>query len=55
MSDRLANGKKIRLVNIVDEFTRESLKIFVDTSLSGLRVVMELEELIKTEDALNKS
>jgi putative transposase len=47
MSDRLANGKKIRLLNIVDEFTRESLKMIVDTSLSGLRVVRELEELIK--------
>ncbi|CUI18153.1 integrase (plasmid) [Candidatus Protochlamydia naegleriophila] len=48
MSDRLANGKKIRLLNIVDEFTRESLKMVVDTSLSALRVVRELEELIKS-------
>ena len=47
MADRLADGRKIRLLNIVDEYTRESLKIVVDTSLSGLRVVRELEELVK--------
>ncbi|WP_445082238.1 integrase catalytic domain-containing protein, partial [Candidatus Protochlamydia sp. R18] len=32
---------------MVDEFTRESLKMIIDTSLSGLRVIRELEELIK--------
>jgi putative transposase len=46
MSDRLADGRKIRLLNIVDEYTRENLKIVVDTSLSGTRVVRELEELV---------
>ena len=48
MSDRLADGRKIRLLNIIDEFSRESLKIVVDTSLSGTRVVRELEELISS-------
>jgi len=47
MSDRLADGRRIRLLNIIDEFTRESLKMVVDTSLSGTRVVRELNELIK--------
>jgi putative transposase len=47
MSDRLADGRKIRLLNIIDEFSRESLKIVVDTSLSGVRVTRELEDLIK--------
>jgi putative transposase len=47
MSDRLADGRKIRLLNIIDVFSRESLKIVVDTSLSGARVVRELEDLIK--------
>lgn len=47
MMDRLADGRKIRLLNIVDEFTRESLRMVVDTSLSGARVVRELEEVIK--------
>lgn len=47
MSDRLADGRKIRLLNIIDEFTRESLKMVVDTSLSGTRVVRELEDLTR--------
>lgn len=47
MPDRLADGRKIRLLNIIDEFSRESLKMVVDTSLSGIRVVRELEDLIK--------
>ena len=46
MSDRLENGRKIRILNIIDEFTRENLKMVVDTSLSGARVVRELNELI---------
>jgi putative transposase len=47
MSDRLVDGRKIRLLNIIDEFTRESLKMVIDTSLSGARVARELDELIK--------
>lgn len=47
MFDRLADGRKIRLLNIVDEFTRESLRIVVDTSLSGLRVARELQCIIQ--------
>jgi putative transposase len=49
MSDRLADGRKIRILNIVDEFTRESLKMVVDTSLTGHRVVREIDELVQTK------
>jgi len=38
MSDVLANGRRIRTLNIVDDTTRECLAIEVDTSISGLRV-----------------
>jgi putative transposase len=48
MMDSLADGRRIRLMNIVDDFTRESLKIVVDRSLTGKRVGQELAELIKT-------
>lgn len=46
MSDRLSDGRRIRFLNVIDEFSRESLKIVVDTSISGTRVVRELNELI---------
>jgi len=45
MGDALANGRKIRLLNIVDAYSRECLRIEVDTSLPGARVVRVLEEL----------
>ena len=45
--DALANGRRIRCLNIVDDFTRESVAIEVDTSLSGLRVCRVLDEIGK--------
>lgn len=46
MSDALADGRKIRLLNIVDDYTRESLAMEVDTSLSGERVARVLDRLL---------
>ncbi len=43
--DTLASGRRIRTLNIVDDFTRECLAIEVDTSLTGLRVVRVLEAI----------
>jgi len=47
VSDALANGRKIRLLTVVDVHTRESLKIAVEYSLNGRAVLEVLEELIK--------
>jgi putative transposase len=38
MSDALFNGRKIRLLTLIDEYSRESLAIEVDTSINGVRV-----------------
>ena len=46
MSDSLVDGRKYRLLNIIDDFNRESLAIEVDTSLPALRVIRVLERLI---------
>lgn len=43
----LANGRKVRILTIVDDFTRESLKMVVDTSLSRTRVAREISDLIE--------
>ena len=43
--DTLSNGRVFRALTIVDEFTRESLHIEIDTSLPGLRVVRVLDQL----------
>jgi putative transposase len=46
VSDALDDGRRFRVLNVVDDFTRECLAAVVDTSLSGARVVRELGELI---------
>ena len=46
MSDSLADGRRYRLFNVIDDFNRESLAIEVDTSLPSLRVIRVLERLI---------
>lgn len=43
MADSLADRRRIRLLNLVDDFSRECLSIEVDTSLPGARVVRTLE------------
>ncbi len=46
LSDALADGRRFRILAIVDDFTRECLALVADTSLPGLRVVRELDILI---------
>jgi putative transposase len=46
LSDALADGRRFRILAIVDDFTRECLALVADTSLPGLRVVRELNTLI---------
>jgi putative transposase len=45
MSDQLANGRRFRTLNIVDDYSRECLAIEVDTSLPGRRVTRVLDRL----------
>jgi putative transposase len=46
VSDALANGRAIRSLTVLDDFTKESPAIEVDTSLSGLRVARVLDRII---------
>jgi putative transposase len=45
--DQLANGRRFRILNVVDDVTRECLLAVADTSISGARVVRELTGLIE--------
>ena len=40
-------GRRFRVLNIVDDVTRECLAAVPDTSISGRRVVRELTDLIR--------
>jgi len=45
--DQMANGRRFRVLNIVDDVTRECLAAIPDTSISGARVARELTALIE--------
>ncbi len=44
--DQLPTGRRFRVLNILDDITRECLRTVVDTSTSGRRFVRELDSLI---------
>ncbi len=45
--DQFANGRRFRILNVVDDVTRECLAAIPDTSISGKRVARELTALIE--------
>ena len=46
VSDAFTDGRRFRVLAIVDDYSRECLALVADTSLSGLRVTRELSNLI---------
>ena len=50
MSDSLSDGRKFRLLGIMDQCSRECLALVADTSISGNRVARELDILIQRHD-----
>jgi len=46
VSDVLADGRRFRVLVVVDDFTRECLALVVDTSISGQRVARELDAIL---------
>jgi len=45
--DQMANGRRFRILNVVDDVTRECLASVADTSISGLRVTRELAAVME--------
>jgi putative transposase len=45
MSDALANGRRFRTFNVVDDFNREAIHIEIDTSITSARLVRVFEQL----------
>jgi putative transposase len=48
VSDQLADGRRFRVLNIVDDYSRVCVGQLVDTSISGERLVRFLEQLRET-------
>ena len=47
VADALADGRRFRILAVVDDFSRECLALVVDTSLSGVRVARELDRIVE--------
>jgi putative transposase len=46
VSDQLADGRRFRVLVVVDDCTRECLALVADISISGRRVARELDQLV---------
>lgn len=46
VSDRFTDGRRLRILTVVDDLTRECLALVADTSLTGLRLTRELQQIV---------
>ena len=53
MLDQLSDVCSVRLLNMIDDFNRETMAIDVDFSLSAIRVVRMLEQIIEWKGKLS--
>jgi putative transposase len=47
VSDQMTDGRRFRILTVVDNCTRECLALVADTSISGLRVARELDQIVQ--------
>lgn len=53
VSNQLANGRRFRVLNVVDDFSRECMLQVADFSISGQRLARELDRLSERRPLLN--
>jgi len=46
VSDAFTDGRRFRILTVIDDFTKESVALVADTSISGQRVTRELDQAI---------
>ncbi len=51
MSDALVSGRKLRILKVIDDCTRESLAVWCDYSITGQKVTEILEEVFRERGA----
>lgn len=49
VSDAISSNRKLKMLTVVDTFTRKCLDILVDTSINGYRVCRVLDEIVVRE------
>lgn len=50
VADQMANGRRFRILNIVDEYSREVVSQLVSTSISGQQVARFLDFVAENRD-----
>jgi putative transposase len=53
VSDAFMNGRRFRILIVVDDFACENIALVADTSLSGARVVRELDKAMAAQGRSN--
>lgn len=48
MSDSLYNGRRVRVLNIIDDYNRQALRMEVGYSITAYRIIQILEQLVET-------
>ena len=51
-NDQTSDGRQLRMLNVVDEFTREVLVVEVDSSMTADRTVSVLEQLVEAREVV---
>jgi putative transposase len=51
VAQRLSDGRWIRVLTVVDQYTRECLTLHADTALSGEKVAAALEKVVGSRGA----
>ena len=51
VAQRLADGRWVRVLTVVDQFTRECLALFADVSLTGEKVAAPLDKIVADRGA----
>jgi len=46
VNDAFTDGRRFRILTVIDDYTRENIGLVADISLSGLRVSRELDQII---------
>ena len=52
VSDQMTDGRRFRILTVIDHCTRECLALVADTSLSGRRVARELDNIVRQRGQL---
>lgn len=47
VSDQMTDGQRLRILAVVDDCSRECLALLASTSLSGVPVARELDEIVR--------